>query len=49
MTAIDARTSSKTDNLATRLRAMAQGRNSLDVARFQFVDLEEISPAYGER
>jgi hypothetical protein len=36
-------------NLAARLRVMAQGRDTLDVARLQFVDLEEIRTAYGDR
>jgi hypothetical protein len=39
----------KMDNLASRLRTMAKGRDTLDVARFQFIDLEDVRDAYGER
>ena len=39
----------KLSNLATRLRTMAQGRDTLDVAQFQFLDLEDIRTAYGAR
>jgi hypothetical protein len=37
------------NNLATRLRALAQGRDTLDVAQFQFVGLDEIRVVYGPR
>lgn len=37
------------DTLATRLKWIAQGRQFLDVAQFQFIGLDEIKDAYGER
>ena len=37
------------DDLAARLRLMAQDRETLDVAQFQFIGLEEIQNAYGDR
>jgi hypothetical protein len=37
------------ESLAAKLRVMAAGRDALDVARLQFVDLEEIRGAYGDR
>ena len=37
------------ENLADRIRQLAHGRDSLDVAQFQFVGLEDIRQAYGER
>lgn len=36
-------------DLATRLRAMAQGRDEVDVAQFEFIGLNDIRAAYGER
>jgi hypothetical protein len=36
-------------DLASRLRSAAQGRDTIDVAQFQFVGLSEIQQAYGER
>lgn len=40
---------SKLGDLTSRLRSLAEGRETLDVAQFQFVDLDEIRTAYGER
>jgi hypothetical protein len=37
------------DNLTSRLRAIAKGRETLDVAQFQFIDLEEVRCSYGDR
>jgi hypothetical protein len=37
------------DGLASRLRGMAQGRDAIDVAQFQFIGLEDIRQAYGDR
>jgi hypothetical protein len=37
------------DTIGSRLRTMAQGRDTLDVAQFQFIDLDAIKGAYGER
>ena len=37
------------ENLAARLRGAAQGRDTIDVAQFQFVALDDIARAYGER
>jgi hypothetical protein len=37
------------DSLAAGLRKLANGRDTLDVAQFQFVGLDEIAHAYGER
>jgi hypothetical protein len=41
--------SAEKNKLADRLRQLAHGREALDVAQFQFVSLEEIRSAYGER
>lgn len=35
--------------LGAQLRAMAQGRDTLDVAQVQFIDMDEIRRAYGQR
>ncbi len=37
------------ENTADRIRQLANGRGALDVAQFQFVGLEDICSAYGER
>jgi hypothetical protein len=37
------------DGLASRLRETAQGRDAIDVAQFQFIGLEDIRQAYGDR
>jgi hypothetical protein len=42
-------TSLEIDNLTSRLRAIAKGRETLDVAQFQFIDLDEVRNAYGDR
>jgi len=42
-------TSLEVDNLTSRLRAIAKGRETLDVAQFQFIDLDEVRNAYGDR
>jgi hypothetical protein len=34
-------------NLADRIRRLANGRNAIDVAQFQFINLEEIRTRYG--
>lgn len=36
-------------NLAERIRRLATGRNTLDVAQFQFIGIAEIRARYGER
>jgi hypothetical protein len=36
-------------NMAERIRRLANGRNTLDVAQFQFVSINEIRDRYGER
>lgn len=36
-------------NLAERIRRLANGRNTIDVAQFQFIGLDEIRGRYGER
>lgn len=36
-------------NLAERIRRLASGRNTLDVAQFQFIGLDEIRRTYAER
>lgn len=36
-------------NLAERIRRLANGRNTLDVAQFQFIGLDEIRAGYGAR
>ena len=36
-------------NLAERIRRLANGRNTLDVAQFQFIGIAEIRARYGER
>jgi hypothetical protein len=36
-------------NLAERIRRLANGRNTIDVAQFQFIGLKDISAKYGER
>lgn len=36
-------------NLADRIRRLANGRNTIDVAQFQFIDLSEIRDRYGPR
>lgn len=36
-------------NLAERIRRLANGRNTLDVAQFQFIGLDEIRHNYAER
>jgi hypothetical protein len=36
-------------DLVSRLRAMARGRETIDVAQLQFVGLNEIEKAYGDR
>jgi hypothetical protein len=36
-------------NLADRIRRLANGRNTIDVAQFQFIDLGEIRGRYGPR
>ena len=36
-------------NLAERIRRLANGRNTLDVAQFQFIGLDEIRAGYGGR
>ena len=36
-------------NLAERIRRLANGRNTIDVAQFQFIGLEEIRQRYGVR
>jgi len=37
------------ENTADAIRQLAKGRDALDVAQFQFVGLEDICSAYGER
>jgi hypothetical protein len=36
-------------NLAERIRRLANGRNTIDVAQFQFIGLDEIRSRYGDR
>jgi hypothetical protein len=36
-------------NLAERIRRLAKGRTTLDVAQFQFIGLSEIRASYGDR
>lgn len=36
-------------NLAERIRRLAKGRTTLDVAQFQFIGLTEIRARYGDR
>jgi hypothetical protein len=36
-------------NLAERIRKLANGRNTLDVAQFQFIGIADIRDRYGER
>lgn len=36
-------------NLAERIRRLANGRNTIDVAQFQFIGLDEIRARYGAR
>ena len=36
-------------NLAERIRRLANGRNTIDVAQFQFIGLRDIRARYGER
>jgi hypothetical protein len=36
-------------DLAAKLRAVSQGRDAVDIAQFEFIGLEEIAAAYGER
>jgi hypothetical protein len=36
-------------NLAERIRRLANGRNTIDVAQFQFIKFDEIRARYGER
>lgn len=36
-------------NLANRIRRLANGRNTIDIAQFQFIGLDEIRACYGER
>jgi hypothetical protein len=36
-------------NLAERIRRLANGRTTIDVAQFQFIGLEEIRARYGQR
>lgn len=36
-------------NVAERIRRLANGRNTLDVAQFQFIGMDEIRGRYGER
>ena len=36
-------------NLAERIRRLANGRNTIDVAQFQFIGLEQIRARYGAR
>jgi hypothetical protein len=36
-------------NLAERIRRLANGRNTIDVAQFQFIGLTEIKARYGKR
>lgn len=36
-------------NLAERIRHLANGRNTIDVAQFQFIGLEQIRARYGAR
>ncbi|MDP3739433.1 MAG: hypothetical protein Q8R02_18740 [Hyphomonadaceae bacterium] len=43
------RTEDKAGDLAAKLRAMVQGRDPVDIAQFEFIGLEEIAAAYGER
>lgn len=39
----------KLADIAFRLRNLAQGRETLDVAQFQFMEMDSIKAAYGER
>src|SRR5215468_1742955 len=36
-------------NLAERIRRLANGRNTIDVAQFQFIGLDEIKARYAHR
>ena len=36
-------------NLAERIRRLAKGRTTLDVAQFQFIGLTDIRARYGDR
>ncbi|HPI48084.1 MAG TPA: hypothetical protein PLH23_07435, partial [Hyphomonadaceae bacterium] len=36
-------------NLAERIRRLANGRNTIDVAQFQFIGLEAIRASYAQR
>ncbi len=36
-------------NLANRIRRLASGRNTIDIAQFQFIGLDDIRASYGER
>jgi len=36
-------------NLAERIRRLANGRNTIDVAQFQFIELDDIRARYGAR
>lgn len=38
-----------TENIAERLRMLVRGRTTIDVAQFQFIGLEEIQRAYGDK
>jgi len=50
MTCMNEETDSSDElNLAERIRRLAHGRNSLDVAQFQFIGLDEIRVGYGRR
>jgi hypothetical protein len=39
----------KLNEVSSRLRNLAQGRDTLDVAQFRFMELDSIKAAYGER
>jgi hypothetical protein len=45
----DAPKADKLTDIASRLRTMAQGRETLDVAQFQFMEMDSIKAAYGDR
>lgn len=50
MTCMDTESESRGGlNLAERIRRLANGRNTIDVAQFQFIGLEEIRARYGAR
>ena len=36
-------------NLAERIRRLANGRNTIDIAQFQFIGLDDIRTCYGQR